>query len=56
MDGAAIIYLHGWSTWMATEIVILVGDKVGGAITGMNGDTVVYVDHNVIDNMDGPHT
>jgi len=43
---------------MATEIVILVVDKVGGAIhvTGMNGDAVADVDHDVIDNMNGRHT
>jgi hypothetical protein len=41
---------------MATEIVTLVGDKIGGTITEISGDTVADVDHDVIDNMDGRHT
>ena len=41
---------------MATEIVILVGNTIGGTITEINGDAVADVDHDVIDNMDGRHT
>jgi len=40
---------------MATAIVVLVGDKIGGTITEINGDAVADVDHDVIDNMDGRH-
>ena len=51
---------YGWrrynlSTWMATEIVILVGNTIGGTITEINGDAVADVDHDVIDNMNGRH-
>ena len=41
---------------MATEIVILVGNTIGGTITEINGNAVADVDHAVIDNMDGRHT
>ena len=41
---------------MAIEIVILVGDKIGGTITEISGDAVADVDHDAIDNMDGRHT
>ena len=42
---------------MATEIVILVGNTIGGTITEIKGDvSVADVDHDVIDNMDGRHT
>ena len=34
---------------MSTEIVILVGHKIGGTITEISGDAVADVDHDVID-------
>ena len=46
---------HGWSTWMAIEIVILVGNTIGRTITEIDGDAVADVDHDVIDNMNGRH-
>ena len=41
---------------MSTEIVILVGHKIGGTITEISGDAVADVDHDVIDNMVSRHT
>ena len=56
MNGDTIADMdHHWSTWMAIEIVILVGNTIGRTITEIDGDAVADVDHDVIDNMDGRH-